>query len=242
MGRSGRWCEVGATIPISRLEARLGRRPQLLAKQPRIGGERERRNPARTWLSGEGALDTVYSVVMLILLALVTIVVPAIFMYNSLVKLRNAVDNGWAQIDVQLTRRAELIPNLVETVKGYASHERETLESVIGARNAGLGAETVADKAGADNLLTGALGKLFALSESYPQLKADANFRQLQEELTATENKVSFARQFYNDTVTRLNTKIQTFPWMLVASLGSFKPRELFEAADGHRGSVKVEF
>jgi LemA protein len=179
---------------------------------------------------------------LIILLVLGVLIVFGIVGYNSLIKLRNGVDNGWAQIDVQLTRRADLIPNLVETVKGYASHERDTLEAVINARQAGMTASGPVDKAGADNMLTQALGRMFALSEAYPALKADANFRQLQEELTATEDRVGYARQFYNDVVTRYNTKIQVVPWLLVAKFGSFKARELFAADDAARGPVKVQF
>lgn len=166
-----------------------------------------------------------------------------VLIYNGLVAKRLRVDNGWSQIDVQLNRRSDLIPNLVETVKGYAAHEKETLEGVISARNAGLSAQTLGEKATADNMLTGALSKLFALSEAYPDLKANQNFLQLQEELTATEDRVAYARQFYNDQVRLYNTSIQQFPAVFVARLGGFVAREFFEVADESvRQAPKVQF
>jgi LemA protein len=173
---------------------------------------------------------------------IVGVVVFLITTYNGLVKLRNRIENAWAQIDVQLTRRYDLIPNLVETVKGYASHESETLEAVTQARNMAVSAEGVGDKAQADNMLTGALKSLFAVSEAYPDLKANQGFLDLQEELTATEGRVAYARQFYNDTVYKYNTKIQTFPTVVVAGMFRFSEREYFEADEGQRGPVKVEF
>jgi LemA protein len=180
---------------------------------------------------------------LIILLAVVAVVATIfIVLYNALVKARNQVDNGWSQIDVQLTRRADLIPNLVNTVKGYAAHERETLEAVISARNAGVGASGPREAAAAEGVLTGVLGKLFALAEAYPDLKADANFRALQEELATTENKVSFARSFYNDVTTRYNTKRETFPAVIVAKVAGFGPRELFEADEAARTVPTVEF
>jgi len=162
--------------------------------------------------------------------------------YNGLVSLRNRIENAWAQIDVQLKRRYDLIPNLVETVKGYASHEKETLERVIQARNAGMGASGVAEQAQAENMLTGALKSLFALSEAYPDLKANQNFLQLQEELTGTEGRIAYARQFYNDTVYRYNTKIQSFPANVLANNFKFAEREYFRADDEERGPVNVQF
>jgi LemA protein len=169
--------------------------------------------------------------------------VVGVFIYNGLVAKRLRVDNGWAQIDVHLTRRSDLIPNLVETVKGYASHEKETLEGVTAARNAGVSAQTPSEKAAADNMLTGALGKLFALSEAYPDLKANQNFLQLQEELTATEDKVAYARQFYNDQVRLYNTSIQQFPAVIVARMGNFVARDFFDVADESvRVAPKVQF
>ena len=152
-------------------------------------------------------------VLIIIVVIVVLLVVYVIVIYNGLVSKRNRVENAWSQIDVQLKRRHDLIPNLVETVKGYAAHERETLDAVVQARNAAM----TADHAGrrrpqAENHVTGALRQLFALSEAYPDLKANQNFLELQEELTATEGRVAYARQFYNDTVLTYNTKIQTFP------------------------------
>jgi LemA protein len=163
-------------------------------------------------------------------------------MYNGLVQLRNRIENAWAQIDVQLKRRYDLIPNLVETVKGYASHERETLEAVTQARNMAVNAQGPQQTAQAENVLSGALKSLFAVSEAYPDLKANQNFLNLQEELTGTEGKVAYARQFYNDTVLRYNTKIQTFPSSVLAGTFHFAPREYFEADDESRGPVKVQF
>jgi LemA protein len=168
--------------------------------------------------------------------------VLAALVLNGLVSSRNQVDNGWAQIDVQLTRRRDLIPNLVQTVKGYAAHESGTLEAVIVARNAAGGATGVAGKAEAENVLTGTLKSLFALAEAYPDLKANQNFLALQEELSSTENRIAFARQFYNDVVTRYDTRIQTFPGMLVARIGNFSPRETFVAEPESRTAPQVAF
>ena len=163
--------------------------------------------------------------------------------YNGLVQLRNAVKNAWSQIDVQLKRRYDLIPNLVETVKGYAGHEKATLERVIQARQAGIAASTVKDQAAAENMITGALRQLFALSESYPNLKANENFLKLQEELASTENKIGFARQYYNDAVQTFNTRQEMFPANLVASMLGFQPAEFFEIEDaGQREAPKVKF
>lgn len=148
-----------------------------------------------------------------------------IVLYNGLVQSRNQVRNAYSQIDVQLKRRYDLIPNLVETVKGYAKHEQETLENVVRARQAGISASGVAAQAAAENALTGALRQLFALSEAYPDLKANQNFSQLQEELASTENKIGFARQHYNNTVENYNNKIQSFPGVLVAGVFGFAPR-----------------
>jgi len=172
----------------------------------------------------------------------VLVVIVVIVLYNGLVKLRNRVDAAWAQIDVQLQRRFDLIPNLVETVKGYAAHESATLEKVIQARNMAMNAQGPAAQAEADNLLTGALKSIFALSEAYPDLKANQNFLELQEALQATEDKISYARQYYNDSVRVYNTKIQTFPSVVFAGALGFKEREYFEAAGEARPNVKVEF
>ena len=178
--------------------------------------------------------------VIVVIVVLVGIYVVA--NYNGLVSLRNRIENAWAQIDVQLKRRYDLIPNLVETVKGYASHERETLDAVITARNAGMNAQGPAEQAQAENMISGALKSLFALSEAYPDLKANQNFSQLQEELTGTEGRIAYARQFYNDTVYRYNTKIQSFPTNVLANMFSFSEREYFQADDESRGPTQVSF
>jgi len=172
-------------------------------------------------------------------LAIVAVVVVwAIALYNRFVTLRNQVQNGWKQIDVQLKRRHDLIPNLVNTVKGYMEFERGTLETVIAARNAAVGASGVADAAAKEQALTGALSRLFALAENYPTLKANENVRQLQEELSSTENKISFARQFYNDIATAFNTAQQVFPGNIIAGIFQFRPAELFEITEAAERSV----
>ena len=183
-------------------------------------------------------------IVALIVLVILVVLIGGYVLvtYNGLVSLRNRIENAWAQIDVQLKRRYDLIPNLVETVKGYASHEKETLERVITARNAGMGASGVQEQAQAENMLSGALKSLFALSEAYPDLKANTNFLQLQEELTGTEGRIAYARQFYNDTVYRYNTKIQSFPSNVLANSFKFAEREYFQAEDEERGPVNVQF
>ena len=182
--------------------------------------------------------------VVLIILVVVVVLLAlyAIVTYNGLVGLRNRIENAWAQIDVQLKRRYDLIPNLVETVKGYAAHERETLDAVIQARNAGMSAQGPHDQAEAENQITGALRSLFALSEAYPDLKANQNFAQLQEELTGTEGRIAYARQFYNDTVYRYNTKVQSFPSNVLAGTFRFQEREYFQADDESRGPTQVSF
>ncbi|HMK12153.1 MAG TPA: LemA family protein [Acidimicrobiales bacterium] len=181
-------------------------------------------------------------VLIVVLVLVVLFVIYLISIYNGLVKNKNQVESAWAQIDVQLKRRLDLIPNLVETVKGYAAHEKETLQGVIEARNRAMTASTVADQAAADNMITGALNKLFALQEAYPDLKANQNFLALQEELTATEGRVAYARQFYNDAVQKYNTKIATFPTVIFAGMLRFTEREYFEAEDAAREAPKVEF
>ena len=182
-------------------------------------------------------------VALIVLVVLVVIIGGYVLVtYNGLVSLRNRIENAWAQIDVQLKRRYDLIPSLVETVKGYASHEKETLDRVIQARNAGMGATGVQEQAQAENMLSGALKSLFALSEAYPDLKANTNFLQLQEELTGTEGRIAYARQFYNDTVYRYNTKIQSFPSNILANSFNFAEREYFRAEDEERGPVNVQF
>jgi LemA protein len=166
-------------------------------------------------------------------------VVSAIGIYNGLVNRRVRTENAWSQIDVQLKRRYDLIPNLVETVKGYAAHERQTLENVIQARNMAVSAKTVAEHAQAENLLTGALKSLFAVSEAYPDLKANVNFRALQEELTATENRIGFARQHYNDTAAQYNAALQRFPGNLVAGMFGFQPADYFQLDAGEAEAVR---
>jgi LemA protein len=180
----------------------------------------------------------------IIVLAVVAILVLyLIVVYNGLVRGRNQVDNAWSQIDVQLKRRIDLIPNLVETVKAYAAHEKSTLEAVINARNAAIAAPaTPAGQAAADNQITGALRQLFALGEAYPDLKANQNFLALQEELTATEGRVAYARQFYNDSVLSYNNKLQSFPTVLIAGMLKFEKREYFETDDTSREVPKVQF
>ena len=183
--------------------------------------------------------------VILIVAVIVIIALVFMAMYNGLVKLRNRVDSAWSQISVQLQRRHDLIPNLVETVKGYASHERQTLEAVTAARNSAVQAQQGAGPAAqaeAENVLTGTLRQLFALSEAYPDLKANQNFLNLQEELTATEDRVSYARQFYNDQVLKLNTKIQSFPTNIIAGMFNFNEREFFAAEEGATAVPKVQF
>lgn len=163
--------------------------------------------------------------------------------YNSLVKLRNWVEEAWAQIDVQLKRRYDLIPNLVETVKGYAKHERETLERVIEARNKLVsGGGGRAEQMQANDILSGTLKTIFALAESYPELKANEAFAKLQEQLEGTENKIAQARQLYNRTVMELNTKIQSFPSNIVANVHGFRRVEMLEASEAERQNVKVQF
>jgi len=164
-------------------------------------------------------------------------------MYNGLVRLRNETKNAWAQIDVQLKRRHDLIPNLVETVRGYATHEQKTLENVIAARNQAVGAGSIEDKIKAEGALTGALSRLMVVSEAYPDLKANQNFLALQEELTSTENKISFSRQAYNDACTQYNNKTEVFPSNIIAGMFQFKPATLFEVQDQQeRQAPQVKF
>lgn len=179
-----------------------------------------------------------------IILAIVVILVIAIIsMYNDLVSRRVKVDNAWSQIDVQLQRRFDLIPNFVETVKGYAAHESETFEKITELRTSWANAQTVTEKAELDNQLSGALKTIMAISENYPDLKANQNFSELSEELRNTENKISFSRQFYNDNVTMYNEKLQLFPSNIIANMFNFKPRELFAVENNEaRKNVKVDF
>ncbi len=175
----------------------------------------------------------------------VILIIIFVSIYNGLVRLRNQVKNAWAQIDVQLKRRFDLIPNLVETVKGYMKHERETMEAVTKARTAAQQAASggVGERAKAEGELGAALGRLFAVAENYPDLKASQNFLALQEELTSTENKISFSRQYYNDSVLKLNNQIQMFPSNVVASMTGFKTAEFFETTVAEeRAAPKVSF
>ena len=171
----------------------------------------------------------------------VVVLLVAIWIYNRLVSLRTRVDNGWSQIDVQLRRRADLIPNLVETVKGYATHERELFEHITEARARSIEASGVSDQADAENQVTAGLRQLLAVVENYPDLKANENFLALQEELVATESKIAYARQFYNDQVMRLNTLIQSFPSSVVAGAFGFTERPFFEIDEPTRGPVPVD-
>lgn len=173
---------------------------------------------------------------------LVVLVLLFVLIYNGLVRARNRVDNSWGQIEVQLKRRYDLIPNLVETVKGYAAHEQQTFERVVQARNAAQAAGSPQEQAQAENVLTSALRSLFALAESYPELRASENFSKLQESLSDTENKVSVARQIYNDSVLTYNNKVQTTPGNLVASIGGFSIRQFFDAPDTADEAPRVEF
>jgi LemA protein len=180
----------------------------------------------------------------LVCLVLVVIVGWALAAYNRLVRQRNQVDASWAQIDVQLKRRYDLIPNLVETVKGYAAHERGTLDAVVQARNSAVAAsgQGAGARAEAENALTQTLGRLFALAEAYPNLKANENFMSLQGELSGTEDKIAYARQFYNSAVQTYNTSTQSIPTNFIASIGGFRARDLFQAVGDERGPVQVRF
>jgi len=185
----------------------------------------------------------VFAIVLLVIVVILIFI--AIGIYNGLVGARNQVKNAWAQIDVQLKRRHDLIPNLVETVKGYMEHERGTLEAVTSARNLAqsLSSAGVADRAKAEGELGGAISRLLAVAENYPTLKANENFLSLQEELASTENKISFSRQFYNDTVLKFNNMIQMFPSNIIAGMGGFKEGEFFEVkVEAEREAPKVSF
>ena len=178
----------------------------------------------------------------IILAAVALLVLYAIVLFNGLVRLRNRVSEAWSDIDVQLKRRYDLIPNLISTVKGYAGHEKEVFEKVTEARSRAMGVGTAAGKAEAENMLTGALKSLFAVAEAYPDLKANQNFLELQRELSDTENKIQAARRFYNGNVLELNNKIDMFPSNILAGVFGFAKREFFEVADGEKEPVRVEF
>ncbi len=181
-------------------------------------------------------------ILVILLVGLIVIGILVVIVYNSLVSLRNIVKNAWSQIDVQLKRRYDLIPNLVETVKGYAKHEKGVFEEVTKARANAMNAQGVAGHADAENMLTGALKSLFAVAEAYPDLKASTNFMQLQEELSGTESKIAYARQFYNDSVMTYNIKIQQVPNNVIAGLFGFKEEVLFKTEGVEREPVKVSF
>lgn len=179
----------------------------------------------------------------IILVIVILLVIAIIGMYNGLVQARIKVDNAWSQIDVQLQRRFDLIPNFVETVKGYMTHEKETFEKIAALRTSWANASSVSEKADLDNQLSTSLKTIMAVSENYPELKANQNFSELSEELRNTENKISFSRQFYNDTVTMYNTKLQVFPSNIIAGMFNFKSRDLFKVeSDEARKNVKVDF
>ncbi len=178
----------------------------------------------------------------LIIGVVAAIVLVIVFIYNNLVTLRNRVDNAWSQIDVQLKRRTDLIPNLMESVKGYMKHERGTLEAITNARASMMKAGSVGEKAMADNMLSQALKSLFAVAENYPDLKASQNFLMLQEELSGTESKIAYARQFYNDSVLGFNNAIQTVPNNVFAGAFGFKAKDYFQVQESERAAVKVSF
>jgi len=180
---------------------------------------------------------------IVLIVVLLAILVGLVVLYNRFVRLRNRVDNAWAQVEVQLKRRWDLIPNLVETVKGYAAHERETFEAVTNARAAAQQAKTPGEAAQAEGILGQALGRLFAVAEAYPELQADENFRQLQTEVAETENRVAVSRQVYNDTVLTFNNAIQTFPGVVLAGPFGFSAREFFEVdEEAQREAPAVRF
>ena len=181
-------------------------------------------------------------IIIIIPVILVLLVFIVIGIYNSLVTLRQRTEESWSDIDVQLKRRYDLIPNLVETVKGYATHEKELLENVTKARNVAMGAQSIEDKSQAENMLSGTLKSLFAVSENYPDLKANQNFIELQRELSDTENKIQASRRFYNSTVMTLNTKIETVPSNVIAGMFGFIKKEYFEIEEQEKEVVKVQF
>jgi LemA protein len=220
-----------------RRRARLVRAPHYLACQDQqdkiVGGG---------FMSGGTAVAVAGGAICVLAVVLIA---WAVLTYNRLVRLRNQVDASWAQIDVQLKRRYDLIPNLVETVRGYAAHERGTLDAVVAARGNAMAAAQapgLAGRAGAENMLTQTLGRLFALAEAYPDLKANQNFAALQAELANTEDKIAYARQFFNSAVQTFNTAVQTVPTAVIAGAGGFRSREFFQAAGGERGPVQVRF
>jgi LemA protein len=188
-------------------------------------------------------LPVVMSIAIIVIVAIVLLVgLTLVLLYNKLVRLRNRVENAWAQVDVQLRRRYDLIPNLVETVKGYASHERATFEEVTKARTAAQEASTVGEQAQAENMLTAALGRLFAVAEDYPELRATENFQQLQGQLEETESKIAVSRQIYNDAVLTYDTALETVPTNIVAGMFSFAEKPYFEIEEPAREAPQVRF
>jgi len=181
-------------------------------------------------------------IVIIVVAVLAFLTLLLVYLYNKLVRLRNRTQNAWAQVDVQLRRRYDLIPNLIESVKGYASHERETFDEVTNARTAAQAARTVPEQAQAENALTTAIGRLFAVAEAYPQLRATENFQQLQQQLTETEQKIAISRQVFNDTVLTYNNSIQTVPANVIAAMFHFEPRTFFEIEDPAREAPRVQF
>ena len=182
------------------------------------------------------------SIIEIVLAVAILFVLYIVVMYNGLITLRNRVKEAWSDIDVQLKRRYDLIPNLVETVKGYASHEKETFDKVISARSKAMSAQSMKEKGEAENALSGTLKSLFALSENYPDLKASVNFLELQKELTDTEDKVQAARRFYNGNVLDFNNKLEVFPTNVISGMFGFKVSEFFEAEEGEKAAPKVSF
>ena len=181
-------------------------------------------------------------VVLIIVAVVVILLLVLVGMFNKLVRLRNRAENAWAQVDVQLRKRYDLIPNLVETVKGYAAHERGTFEEVTAARTAAQQAQGVAEQAQAENVLTAALGRLFAVAEAYPQLRATENFQQLQAQLSDVEQSIAVSRQVYNDTVLSYDNALETFPTNVIAGLFHFNPREYFQTEEATREAPRVSF
>lgn len=177
-----------------------------------------------------------------IIIAVFVSIIIFVLIYNSLISLRARIDNAWAQIDVQLKKRYDLVPNLVETVKGYAKHEKEIFENVTKARTQALSATSIKDKAKADSQFSAALKSLFAIAENYPQLRASENFKLLQEQLDGIESKIAYTRQFYNDAVLDYNTKIAQIPYSFIASMFNFGPKEYFSASEKERENIKVSF
>jgi len=181
-------------------------------------------------------------IVIVVVAVVVLLALVLVSMYNRLVRLRNRSENAWAQVDVQLRKRYDLIPNLVETVKGYAAHERETFEEVTRARTAAQQAQGVAQQAQAENMLTQAIGRLFAVAEAYPQLRATENFQQLQAQLSEVEQQIAISRQVYNDTVLSYDNALETVPTSVIASMFNFRPREYFQTEDATRAAPRVDF